>query len=333
MKKWLVTESPLFDIIIMVGTNFVEEKLHRTRLFLDDDHNTDANLENDTIFSPQGCFTTRSLGSAGWDCQDINNVFSLDFPDNLLSVLQEKGRCGRRKNANGTEDFYTVFANLTSIEYMLKRILSTSHYDKIKKKNIDSYDIFQNMKSIKDNQLKQLNDFHEILYFFILPNKCQHLILEDKLGNPNSHDNNVIGINCNDKCQFCIDKGINELFPRIVIQGTRRILCSIFFGENVLINPLLSTTFVDAIRNYPCSQKLLFNSSARLKPERYIISQVVMMLITSRLVGYKLTQTVHKNSKDNNHILGCFLNTENGIPLILNDNNWGRLPLKETNLN
>ena len=90
---------------------------------------------------------------------------------------------------------------------------------------------------------------------------------------------------------------------------------------------------MDAIRKYPCSQKLLFNSSARLKPEGYIISPLVMMLITSRLIGYKLTQTVNKTSKDNNHILGCFLNTENGIPLILNDNNWGRLPLKETNLN
>ena len=45
-----------------------------------------------------------------------------------------------------------------------------------------------------------------------------------------------------------------------------------------------------------------------------------MMLITSRLIGYKLLRRRNKseniepkNWKDSNPMLGCFLNTENGI--------------------
>ena len=73
-------------------------------------------------------------------------MFSLEFPDNLLSMLQAKGICGFRNNANSTVDYYTVFVNLKSIEYTLRIILSTSHYDKIEKKHINYYHIFQDMK-------------------------------------------------------------------------------------------------------------------------------------------------------------------------------------------
>ena len=133
---------------------------------------------------------------------------------------------------------------------------------------------------------------------------------------------------------------MSELFSRIVMKDTRIILCSIFNGENVLINPLLSTTFVDAIRNCPCSKIISINSKADKKPELFYISQVSMMLTTSRLIGYKLTTgqnrlnpTINKKSKDNNNMFECFLSIENGIPLIYNDNNWDILPLKQMNFN
>ena len=53
-----------------------------------------------------------------------------------------------------------------------------------------------------------------------------------------------------------------------------------------------------------------------------------MILIKSRLIGYKLTAEYKKiriknpkDWKDINLMLGYFLNTENNIPSILNENN------------
>ena len=36
MKKWMDTEQFPFDVMILVGTNLVRNKLNRARLFLDD---------------------------------------------------------------------------------------------------------------------------------------------------------------------------------------------------------------------------------------------------------------------------------------------------------
>ena len=90
--------------------------------------------------------------------------------------------------------------------------------------------------------------------------------------------------------------------PKVLIIGSGTVLFSIFIGLNILFNPLLSTTSVDAIRNYPYSQQPLFRSKFKRKPKKYIVLPLVMMLIISRLIGYKLlywdTKSENKNPKD-----------------------------------
>ena len=79
---------------------------------------------------------------------------------------------------------------------------------------------------------------------------------------------------------------------------------------------------------------LLFGSKSKKKPPRCDISRFIMLLITARLVGYKLITIITDEKNINGdriekEKLIAFLATDNfSIPLIFNDTNWSRLPPK-----
>ena len=129
------------DIILITGTLFKHQKFFYTNLFLNTSNpsnestsSTDAtetstetsfaeavNAENNDIndneaapYTAVGCCATRALGSAGWDCKDINLVFSIDFPTSLIAVAQEKGRVGRQHGCMPAHNCYYVCGSLES---------------------------------------------------------------------------------------------------------------------------------------------------------------------------------------------------------------------------
>jgi hypothetical protein len=59
-------------------------------------------------FDAIGCLATRSLGSTGWDGDHVWFVFSVDFPTDLCSLSQEKGRAGHWDGAGPDTDEYFV---------------------------------------------------------------------------------------------------------------------------------------------------------------------------------------------------------------------------------
>jgi hypothetical protein len=58
---------------------------------------------------------------AGWDSDLIHLIFSSNMVTSLLSVLQEKGRAGRRVGADGSDDTYFVGFDLEDYLYLVKR--------------------------------------------------------------------------------------------------------------------------------------------------------------------------------------------------------------------
>ena len=91
---------------------------------------------------------------------------------------------------------------------------------------------------------------------------------------------------------------------------------------------------MNSIRDFPNVQELLFGSKKKKKPDKFIVDRLVMMLITCRLIGYKLINIARHEVNDNlskkdDGKLVAFLNTnDHGEPLIFQDINWRRLPLK-----
>jgi hypothetical protein len=106
------------DVVLITGPQSKEQKFHRTKLFLGYDNSS----IDDNAFNAICCMTTRALGSAGWDSARIRKVFSFDFPIDILSIVQEKGRSGRCSGAGPLVDLYFVIASLESYLYLLHRI-------------------------------------------------------------------------------------------------------------------------------------------------------------------------------------------------------------------
>ena len=78
------------DAVLITGPMSRNQKFHQTQLFL----NSTKLDADESKYYPVGCLFTRALGSAGWDLSDIYFASSLDFPTDLLSLAQEKGRAG-----------------------------------------------------------------------------------------------------------------------------------------------------------------------------------------------------------------------------------------------
>ena len=59
-------------------------------------------------FNTRGCLETRSLGSAGWDNTNVRLVFPVDFLENMLAFVQERGRAGMWQGTIPSTDEYIL---------------------------------------------------------------------------------------------------------------------------------------------------------------------------------------------------------------------------------
>ena len=71
-------------------------------------------------------------------------------------------------------------------------------------------------------------------------------------------------------CQYCINKGVYPQFPRIVAAGAKKILSELFFEEQALFQPGITSEMVDGLRNYPDVQSILFGSKSKKKLKNVI---------------------------------------------------------------
>jgi len=322
------------DVILIVGTQSKEVKFHRTGLFLDQQHEDQSTTLD---YDPIGCLTTRSLGAAGWDDPRIHAVFSLDFPTDLLSISQEKGRAGRRLDASPATDKYHVSASLESVVYLLHRILRSD--TTISK---DDYAAFDQQLPRAEYQELQLQQLHDVLDLFVLPFECQHCTLERRLANPNTPQSLMPLEPCRVACQFCIDGGIHPRFPRIIVAGVRQALLDLFLGDAQLTMPVLDKDLVEALRSYPNAQRQFFGAPRATKPPlRADINLLVLMLITARILTYRLVeQTVDaENEQATSSSTGTAFRpiiavvaklalTPDNLPALFDEARWNRLPQK-----
>ena len=130
------------------------------------------------LFKPIGCIATRALGAAGWDGRNIFLVMSCDLPTDLCSVVQEKGRAGRRPGSLPTENSYEVCVSLQSYTYLLRRIHLAPADEHVATEGgyvpISSTDIV----TLLEYRTQQVTDLFSVLQLFVLPQECMQCTLE-----------------------------------------------------------------------------------------------------------------------------------------------------------
>jgi hypothetical protein len=120
--------------------------------------------------------TTRALGSAGWDSSRITSVFSVDYPTNLLSIVQEKGCAGPNT------DSYLVIA---SLEESYVHLLGWIYKDPTGT-DPEDFTLFDKLLPLEAYHRIQSKQLLQVLSVLVLPHECQHIMVERYLANPYS---------------------------------------------------------------------------------------------------------------------------------------------------
>jgi hypothetical protein len=312
------------DIVTIIGPFSRDQKFHRTQLFLNP-----SSLTGDIgTFKAVGCVTTRSLGAAGWDSDLIHLVFSSDMVTSLLSVLQEKGRAGRRVGADGSDDTYFVGFDLDDYLYLVKRACAGEASTDVALADFASLDT-----TLPEYTKLQLADYMEVLNFFILPSECQHSTLERKLCNPFIDSSGVVLAPCSTLCQYCIDNGqVHKSFERFVRDGVQQALVQLFFSEERLLEPSIDgdEALIVALTDYPFAQRLFFDSGAAKKPQKAAIKRLLLLLITADLIRLRyVTKVLDDERLEATLIAWIPFLPSSCSPVLIDDSRWARLPLKE----
>ena len=291
LRSFADHEDLIGDFVKITGPMSKEVKFHRTNIFL-----------NDTVlvkdkFSPVVCLATRALGSAGWDSSQMREVVSLDFPPDIISLDQEKGRPGPYVGAGPEDNKYYIFGSLESIIHMYTRILSPSS---VKGVDNDDYRVFQRVLH-RDIHVKNLmRDFQQVLKLLVTPTECQSVVLERTLSNPYSEIDDNVGP-CSNACQFCIDSvGTSKFFKRLCRHGVTSIIIDLLVGDRQIVDPVINKEFLDAIVVYPDVNKLIFKSGAQTVVRADLSRMLLMLFANELLVPQLLRNKLDETDDDGN---------------------------------
>jgi hypothetical protein len=320
------------DLVLITGPMLKEQKFYYTNLFLNSEPTPDSTKPiAERSFDAIGCFATRALGSAGWDGPNVHMVFSMDFPTDILSARQEIGRCGRRVRdvslispVAGDMDSYVMVFSLTSVKYLIQRM-----YLKMDKETTKDIVLKDQILSLDEHRAMLWDNILELLKIFVLPVECLHASLERKLANPyESGDAANVEIEpCGNACDYC-DGKYSTLFPRVVHKHVKKALVDIFTGPNSTMMPTLDKSLVLAFRNYPKASRFLFASKSKSRPEPRTINKLILMLLASEMITYRIHYDDEDEDKAKPIILARLNSSNDGSLFIENEAAWSRIPSK-----
>jgi superfamily II DNA helicase RecQ len=270
------------DIVLITGPMSRDQKFHRTQLFL----RSHLLSEDQAEYNAIGCLCPRALGSAGWDSSFIRLVCSMDFPTDILSLVQEKGRTGRHVNGLSSNDSYLIVASFEVYCSLLLRILKPLPDDSF---TSDEYEAFQQIISYTAYQHQQVSQLHEVIRLLVLPRECQQVTLERQLSNPFLAETiPTTAPPCGTTCQYCVDGGVHPSFPRIHVAAVREILIALLLGQDQVAEPDMQGSLVTTMAAFPNANLRMFGSKSEKPPSKATIRRLLLMLFASDILVPKL---------------------------------------------
>ena len=91
---------------------------------------------------------------------------------------------------------------------------------------------------------------------------------------------------------FC-NGDYGDMFPTLRQDGVTSVLLDLFLGENrIEVRPSIKTILLNAIVDYPNSHRLIFGANSNKKPPPILVLKALLVLISSGLLGYKISSVV-----------------------------------------
>jgi hypothetical protein len=323
LKAYLDLKGHVGDVITVVGTQFKEQKMHHAGLFLNDTPGRPPPVD-DGGFDAIACLATRSIGAAGWDCPHIHEGMSPDFPTDLCSVGQEKGRIGRRLGASPATDHYVICGSLKSFVQLVGRLYLPEDLDQTNADSAMELDVYRN---------HCINELLDVLDLFVLANDCLHSMLAYRLANPYLTTTSDVGLppcpTDAPQCSYC-NGSLALQFPKLAKAGVQTVLFDVFLGDNAPTTPLtLGDSLISAIRQYPRSNNLMFGWLATNKPEPRHLKKVVLMLVAAKILGFRIHFSDDDKEKKHPIVLARLLKSDSTAGLALHsDEYWTKLRLR-----
>jgi hypothetical protein len=124
ISTFLDEEAYSFDVVIVHGELFPEQKFHNIQTFcMQEDLSTvDAATGKTICFVPRIIFSSAGVAGAGLDNSDVPGVHRYGYPPTLLDYIQEGGRMAWYPTAVPTENRYLVNISWQSFCSLLFRI-------------------------------------------------------------------------------------------------------------------------------------------------------------------------------------------------------------------
>jgi hypothetical protein len=208
LKAHLDLKGHVGDVIAVVGAQFEEQKMHHAGLFLNGAPGRPPPVD-DGSFDAIACLATRQIGSAGWDCPHVHEGMSPDFPTDVCSVDQEKGRIGRRFGASPATDHCVICGSLKSFAQLVGRLHSPEDLDQT---NADSG---MGLNVCRKHCIDELLD---ALDLFVLADDCLHCLLACRLANPHLSTSDLGLPPCPTHAPQCSDEA-QRLGPTLLAEG------------------------------------------------------------------------------------------------------------------
>jgi hypothetical protein len=211
----------------------------------------------------------------------------MDFPTNLLSFVQEKGRACRHHLASPDTNVYFVVASFEGYCAWLKRILWPVTGNTFSR---EEYAVFDDIVTFQAFQQQQVAKLQEVLVsLLVLPTECQQVTLEKRLANPfTAAESPTTAIPCYNACQYCRDRGVHPGFPRISIAGVRDIMIALLLGPDQLVEPDVEGSLLSAMTDVPNANSLMFGSRSTKPPTKATLLRLLLMLFSAGLLIPKL---------------------------------------------
>ena len=270
--------------MLIVGRHQPELKYAYTTSF------TNSYFENKDSYladklSPRFLVGTSGCIGAGLDCSSVHIVCRSGLPSNIITFIQEMGRCGRGHNIHSSPNIYSIIFTMNDYIYLIERIYTTDESSSSSQSDCDSENN-SNVISKEQEREMAVSSLNNLCRMIFLSYGCWHAYLEWYSSNPFAPRTFNHFDHCNKMCPHC-DGSISSIIKPISRSGMSLFLLKTMIEEKT--TNITPSQLAKKLNDYPLVGRCIYGRHSATKPERSSDTYVtVLQLIASNILHIRV---------------------------------------------